>query len=212
LILVGLVALLGMAIPSDAPTKAKRNQCTPRGSVTVLQTTEAVRISRRGRFVYGCDRRTKRIMRLGPTGPNYPGKVILQMDVKRYFVAYVLHAVPYGREPSGEADVRWVDLRHRKRLNPPTGCAHRYEVSDGNGVVRIVLSSNGAIAWQCSDVAVSEIHKVDSAGPSLLDTSLSKGPFGDMQLDLGEYLGVTVYWVNLDGLHMSRLVGPARLP
>jgi hypothetical protein len=67
------------------------------------------------------------------------------------------------------------------------------------------------MAWQCSDVAVSEIHKVDSAGPNLLDTSLSKGPFGDMQLDLGEYLGVTVYWVNLDGLHMSRLVGPARL-
>jgi hypothetical protein len=209
-LIVAVTALLGLALPGDAQARS-RKQCTPRGAVTVLRTTAAIRISKKGDFLYGCDRRTKRIMRLGPTGVDFPGKTISNLNVRNYFVAYTLSGTaPSSEGPVSDTYVRWVDLRHGKRLRPSTGCARRYEVSDGNHVHRVLLSSTGALAWVCSDVAASEVHKVDRFGPALLDTFV--GPQWAMELDLGESLGVTVYWKSLDGLHSSRLVGPARLP
>lgn len=68
-----------------------------------------------------------------------------------------------------------------------------------------MLSRTGEMAWVCSDVAASEVRKLDRYGPGLLDTFV--GPRWDMSLDLVESLGVTVYWANRDGLHAFRLVG-----
>jgi hypothetical protein len=215
LILVAGLILLALAVDvAEAPAKA--GTCASKGSVTARR-TETVRIFIKKHVYYGCDRRRGRKMRLGLASfgslEDHPSRiVVLDLVVKNYFVAYRLDSVPRDGGPGpfgGNPELRWVDLRHVKRLSPEIGCTRRLEPSDGNGVWGIVLGSNGAIAWVCSDAVASEVHKIDSAGPNVLDTVF--GPPWDMSLDLGEFLGVTVYWANRDGLHASRLIGPARL-
>jgi hypothetical protein len=215
LILVANLVLLGAAFAAAEVQAKTTKPCSSKGSVTARR-TETVRIFIKEHVYYGCDRHAGRKMRLGPASfgspEDHPQRVLVwDLTVASYFVAYRLEAQPRLGGPGpfgGRPELRWVDLRHGKRLSPPVGCPRRQEASDGNAVGRIVLGSNGAMAWVCSDVVASEVHKVDSAGPNLLDTVY--GPW-DVSLDLGEYLGVTVYWSNRDGLHMSRLVGPARL-
>ena len=204
LIFSGGLAVLALMPYCDPGEARSKKPCASKGSVTV-HGTERVRIIKTKHTLYACDRRAKRKMRLGPRG-DFPGKTVSNLRVAGYFVAYTLHATPASSQgPFGDTDVRWVDLRHGKRLNPSTGCARRNLVSDGNKVSRLVLSATGAMAWVCSDVAASEVHKLDRLGPNTLDTFY--GPPWDMSLDLGESLGVTVYWANLDGLHSSRLIG-----
>jgi hypothetical protein len=207
-ILVACLALVALT-SHGAPVAARTAKfCSAKRSKTIVR-TETVRIYDRKHVRYGCDRRARRKMRLGPSGlglESPPGHVVSDLQVANYFVAYTLASVPASSQsPYSDTYVRWVDLRHGRRLSPATGCTRRYEESDGNGVWRVLLAYTGVIAWVCSDVAASEVHKLDVSGPGLLGTYPARL---DMSLDMGVSTGdVRVYWTDLDGLHTTGLAG-----
>jgi hypothetical protein len=181
--------------------------CSSKGSITVTR-SERVRIFLKSHVLYGCDKRGRMKLRLGPSGfgvEQPTSKTVFDLKVANYFVAYTLFASPASAQgPFGTTDVRWVDLRHGRRLSPLTGCDRRYEISDGNIVRSLVLSTTGAMAWVCSDVAASEVHKLDRNGAAVLDTA---GAPGDMSLALSESSGVVVYWSNGLEPRSARLTG-----
>ena len=196
MVVAGSFVLAMMAFGSPGEAKSTKSFCSSKGSVTVTR-TERVRIFRKDQVLYGCDKRGRRKMRLGSSGfgvAEPAGKTVSTLKVAHFFVAYTLSGIPTSSQgPFGTTDVRWVDLRHGVRNSPQTGCERRQQVSDGNVVRSLVLSGSGAMAWVCSDVLASEVHKFDRLGASLLDTSPRPG---DMDLALSESSAVIVYWRN----------------
>jgi hypothetical protein len=196
-----------LATASSSDARSTKRFCSSKGSVTVIR-TERVRIFRKDRALFGCDKRGRRKMRLGSSGfgvEEPTGKTVSKLKVAHFFVAYTLSGIPTSSQgPFGSTDVRWVDLRRGLRISPQTGCDRRRQISDGNVVRSLVLSGTGAMAWVCSDVLASEVHKLDKLGATLLDTSLSPG---DMHLALSESPDDIIYWTNEGTPRSTNLFG-----
>jgi hypothetical protein len=202
-ILLTIVLAVVVLVGADTVHARTKAFCSAKRSVTILR-TERVRIFRKGRFLYGCDKRAGVRIRLAPARLGFEN--VLNFKVANYFVAYTLRGEPSSTAgPFSRTDLHWVDLRHKRRLKPATGCDRRREISDGNLVRGLVLSVTGALAWTCSDVAAAEVHKLDRNGPALLDTAPAPG---DMDLAMSDGPGiVVVYWLNGLQAHSAVLTG-----
>jgi hypothetical protein len=199
IVLAAALSVCALLLP-PASSGSGPKACVAPGSTTVTETEDARvywRTQRRGvrgserrrrarvRVLYGCRRQTARRWRLGIYGSG-ASKFIPFGNIKlagRY-VAYVRGVCFFVNDCGFSIRVR--DLKTGAIKFDSGGEKQR------TSIYSFVLKSNGSIAWIANEFDSTNVHKDDSHGHQVIDSSK------DPTFDLGSLAlsadGMTIYW------------------
>jgi hypothetical protein len=192
---LAVFALVAALAPGGAAEARRQPPSCAKKAGKTLRASREVRVFQKGRQVYGCLRRGRRVMRLGGWSLPYGSDEIRNITLRGRFGAFSLRR-------SG-LRVRVVDLRRRRVVHDAKGF---FGSIPFGFLTDIKLTRGGAVGWVARadpiDVLLNpyamptdflpsfEVGKADRDGPTLLDS----GHFivgGSLRLS-----GSTLSWVN----------------
>jgi hypothetical protein len=153
--------------------------CEATGSKT-LAANQSVRVFALHETVYGCSKRSDKRYRLGRSkvcvGSERAGPVVVAGDDAAY-------ALERCGVDTGFSEVIVRRFSDGKTLRSAAAITGRLGVESYSAVDSLVLKPDGAVAWIATGSSIvshgapqREVHKVDRAGPSLLDSGSSVRP------------------------------------